>query len=200
MIFSDARYLSSPLVSVFRRVRPDRVGACVELLVGEGFPLIEVTMDSPHWREGASKITAGGGVWGAGTVMTIDDMHEAVEAGAQFLMSPVSDIEVIEAAVRLGVPFMPGCFTPTEIHESLKAGAEGVKIFPAVSMGTAGIASLRGPFPNVPVIATGGVSLSNAVDFLQAGATYVGIGGSLFTDLSLAQGLLTKFKNALKDS
>jgi 2-dehydro-3-deoxyphosphogluconate aldolase/(4S)-4-hydroxy-2-oxoglutarate aldolase len=125
--------------------------------------------------------------------MTIDDMHEAVEAGAQFLMSPVSDIEVIEAAVRLGVPFMPGCFTPTEIHESLKAGAEGVKIFPAVSMGTAGI-------PNVPVIATGGVSLSNAVDFLQAGATYVGIGGSLFTDLSLAQGLLTKFKNALKDS
>lgn len=197
MNFQFQQHLSHPLVAVFRRVDPEKVEQYVDQLVSTGFPLIEVTMDSPDWRNTAQKITAGGGIWGAGTVVSTEQVKQAVDAGAHFMMSPVCDGEVIAAGAGTGIPFVPGCMTPSEISAAIKAGASAVKLFPAVSIGTEGIASLRGPFPDIPFVATGGVNLTNAVTYIKAGATFIGIGTSLFREPTLVQEQLQEFRNSL---
>lgn len=196
-IFSSELYISAPLIAVFRRVKRESVPVFVEKLVSTGFPLIEVTMDSPDWLEISREISAVGGIWGAGTVTSPSLASQAHDAGAHFMMSPVCDPEVITAGLATGVPFVPGCMTPSEINTAIKLGARAVKVFPAVSVGTEGLASLRGPFPEIPIIATGGVSLTNAVDYLKAGATFVGIGTSLFRDLSKTVTQLEQFHNQI---
>lgn len=199
MNFEFHEHLSHPLVAVFRKVDLEKVTEYVDQLVASGFPLIEVTVDSPEWRETAKKITAGGGIWGAGTVVSEQQVKEVSDAGAHFMMSPVCDSQVITVGARSGIPFIPGCMTPSEINSAIKAGASAVKIFPAVSIGTEGIASLRGPFPDILFIATGGVNLINAANYIKSGATLVGIGTSLFRNPTLVEAQLQAFRVAVSE-
>ena len=195
--FQFEQHLSHPLVAVFRRVDPEKVAQYVEQLVSTDFPLIEVTMDSPDWKNTAQKITTRGGIWGAGTVVSTEQVKQAVDAGAHFMMSPVCDGEVIAAGAETGIPFVPGCMTPSEINAAMKAGASAVKLFPAVSIGTEGITSLRGPFPDIPFVATGGITLRNAATYIKSGATFIGIGTSLFREPTLVEKQLQEFRNSL---
>lgn len=199
MSFELREYMHRPLVSVFRRVHMENVSEYVEQLVSAGFPLIEVTMDSPDWLAVSKKITSGGGIWGAGTVMNPEQVAQAADAGANFMMSPVCESQVIDAGSRTGIPFIPGCMTPSEINMAVKAGATAVKVFPAVSIGIEGIASLRGPFPEIPIVATGGVTLGNAATYLKAGATFIGIGTSLFKNPALVDSELQAFRDSLAE-
>lgn len=118
---------------------------------------------------------------GAGTVLTGQQAAVAVDAGAEFLIAPNVDEEVMESASGLGVLHIPGALTPTEIAFAARLGAPAVKLFPAARLGAAYVRDLRGPLPGLRLIATGGVSAANAAEFLEAGCIAVAAGGALAT-------------------
>lgn len=117
-------------------------------------------------------------VIGAGTVLEAAEATSAIAAGARFILSPSLDAAVIRRTLDLGAVSIPGAFTPTEILEAWRKGAQLVKVFPA-SVGPAWFRDIRGPLPQIPLMATGGISLSNLRDFDKAGAVAFGIGSSL---------------------
>ncbi len=124
---------------------------------------------------------------GAGTLLHSEAATEAIAAGAQFLFSPHIAVELVQQAVAVGVPIVPGALTPTEIVTAWQAGATAVKVFPVLSLGGAAyLRSLRAPLRDIPLIPTGGVNLANAPDLLAAGAVAVGLSSQLFPQALLA--------------
>ena len=118
---------------------------------------------------------------GAGTLLTVEQLHQAIASGAQFLFSPHTDPRMIQAAKTAQIPMIPGALSPTEIVTAWQAGATAVKVFPIVSMGGVSyLKSLKAPLGQIPLIPTGGVTIKNAQDFIQAGAVAVGLSGDLF--------------------
>lgn len=118
---------------------------------------------------------------GAGTLLTIDQVQTAIAAGAQYLFTPHVHPKLIHTAVAQDVPLVAGALTPTEIVTAWQAGATGVKIFPVQAVGGADyVRSLQGPLGHIPLIPTGGVTVQNTLEFLQAGAIAVGLSGDLF--------------------
>lgn len=118
---------------------------------------------------------------GAGTLLTVEQLHLAIQCGAQFLFTPHTNLQMIEAANEAGVPIVPGAFSPTEIVTAWQAGASSVKVFPIGGAGGAAyLKSLQGPLGHIPLIPTGGVTLQNAKLMLEAGAIGVGLSGDLF--------------------
>lgn len=148
-----------------------------------GLRAVEVTAGVPEAAEVIAKLAAsldGSQVLlGAGTVLSPDQAAQFVEARARFLVSPVLDPEVMEAARRLGVSHIPSGFTPTEIYTAHRAGAPIVKLFPSAPVGPAYLSALLGPFPDLKIIPTGGLDAESAVAFIRAGAVAVGVGGKL---------------------
>lgn len=180
----------SRLIIVLRRVTPQtRLLELVGELAGAGGRVFEVTMDGEDALADLTAVhelitslprSSDGRTWvGAGTVRTIDQVHAAHQAGAAFGVSPVFDREVLDVALAIGLPFLPGALTPTEIDAAWRAGAALVKVFPGSSVSPSHIRELRGPFPDIDLVVTGGVDLGNAAAFLEAGATAVGIGSSI---------------------
>lgn len=131
---------------------------------------------------------------GAGTVLDVDMAKEAIAAGAQFLISPNTDLSVIEYAVEQGIDVWPGAMTPTEIVAAYAAGAEMVKLFPTASLGLSYIRELQGPLNHIPLLATGGVTLDNLSDYLRAGAAAVGLGSALLPKEALLTGNTDEIK------
>jgi 2-dehydro-3-deoxyphosphogluconate aldolase/(4S)-4-hydroxy-2-oxoglutarate aldolase len=129
-----------------------------------------------------------GFVFGAGTVLDADTAARVIDAGAQFVVSPVFRQSVIEACHARGVPAMPGCFSPTEILDAWDAGADIVKVFPATALGPGFFKDVRGPLPQVKLMPTGGVTLDNAGDWIRAGAVAVGVGTALLDAKAIAAG------------
>jgi 2-dehydro-3-deoxyphosphogluconate aldolase / (4S)-4-hydroxy-2-oxoglutarate aldolase len=174
------------LVAVLRRVEPQSaLLALVDDLHDAGVRVFEITLDAASGADDLaavrSHLAAGayGCVVGAGTVLRPDQLEAAVDAGANFAMSPVLDISLLRTALEAGVPFVPGAFTPTEIRAGWDAGATFVKLFPASVAGPSLVRELRGPMPEIELIPTGGIDASSASAFLGAGAVAVGIGSLL---------------------
>ena len=154
-----------------------------------GFKVIEFTLTTPGALELIGEFSKRQGtVVGAGTVLTADDAKAAVDAGAAFLVSPVVDEAVIEAARSLGVAMMPGTHTPTEMLRAHRAGASLQKLFPAPGIGPTYVKACLGPMPFLRIVPTSGVDESNAAAYLQAGAFAVGFVTSLFDPDDLAAG------------
>jgi 2-dehydro-3-deoxyphosphogluconate aldolase / (4S)-4-hydroxy-2-oxoglutarate aldolase len=152
----------------------------LETLVEAGIALVEVTLDSPGALAAIERAADAGVTIGAGTVLSADDVRAAAEAGARFVVSPSVIDEVVEGALGLGVEPIPGILTPTELDRAARLGAEAVKIFPAGPVGGPRfIAALRGPFPEIGMLPTGGVEIGDVPAYLAAGANAVGLGGSL---------------------
>lgn len=148
-----------------------------------GMQLIEITWNSNASAELISQLRSELPTCtiGTGTLLTIEQMEQAIAAGAQFLFTPHVDQVMIQAANQMGVPIIPGALSPTEIVTAWAAGASCVKVFPVQAMGGASyIKSLQGPLGHIPLIPTGGVTLENALDFLLSGAVAVGLSGQLF--------------------
>lgn len=146
-----------------------------------GIDVIEITLDSPDafGTIGALRAHDGHLTVGAGTVRSDELARQAVEAGAQFLVTPHVDAKVAGAALRLNVPVILGALTPTEIIRARELGAELVKVFPAATLGPAYIQQILAPLHDVQLVPTGGITPSNAGQFIAAGAVAVGIGGAL---------------------
>jgi 2-dehydro-3-deoxyphosphogluconate aldolase/(4S)-4-hydroxy-2-oxoglutarate aldolase len=118
---------------------------------------------------------------GTGTLLNLEQLQQAIDCGAQFLFTPHTDVAMIKTAVDAGVPIVPGAFSPTEIVTAWQAGATCVKVFPISALGGATyLKSLQGPLGHIPLIPTGGVTLENAKEFIDAGAIAVGLAGDLF--------------------
>jgi 2-dehydro-3-deoxyphosphogluconate aldolase/(4S)-4-hydroxy-2-oxoglutarate aldolase len=153
-----------------------------EAVADSGIPIAEVTMTTPGALDVISELvrTRPELIVGAGTVIDIETARRCLDAGAKFLTSPGLDVQVVEFAVKNDVVIFPGALTPSEIMGAWKAGADFVKVFPCAVLGGASyIKALKSPFPNIPLIASGGVTQGNVADFILAGATGVGIGRDL---------------------
>ena len=175
---------SHRLVAVLRRVEPrERLVALVDELVDDGVRVVEITMDSPSAADDLAAVRerlAGRAVLvGAGTILGGTQLEDALTAGADFGVAPILDLGMLGGALAAGLPFVPGAMTPTEVATAWASGATFVKLFPASAVGPAMVRELRGPLPDVQVIATGGIDAANAAAFLEAGAAAVGIGGAL---------------------
>jgi 2-dehydro-3-deoxyphosphogluconate aldolase/(4S)-4-hydroxy-2-oxoglutarate aldolase len=164
------------VVAILRRLPPSLVDPTVEALLAGGLTIVEFTVDSEdafgsiaRWREARQALV------GAGTVRAPDEVEPAVEAGAQFLVSPTYDEGVVERALELGVPCVPGCFSPTEIDRAWQQGASFVKLFPGAVVGPAYVRAVLAPLKDVQIVVTGGVDEASARPFLEAGAVAVGV-------------------------
>lgn len=166
------------VVAVLRRV-PDPT-AVVQALLAGGIGVVEITLDSENALSTIEELRSRGDVTVlAGTVRTVDEVEAATAAGAEACVEPVFSGAVVARCHQLGVPVIPGALTPTEVEAAWRAGAAMVKLFPGSLGGPGYVRDLRGPLPDVPLLVTGGVGADNAVEFLRAGATAIGIGSAL---------------------
>ena len=148
-----------------------------------GMQLIEITWNTPQAEEliAQLRVELPNCTIGTGTLLNLEQMHRAINAGAQFFFTPHVDLKIIQAAVNHKVPVIPGALTPTEIVTAWTYGASCVKVFPVQAMGGAAyIKSLQAPLGQIPLIPTGGVTVENAPDFLRAGAIAIGLSSELF--------------------
>ncbi len=157
-----------------------------------GIPIVEITMTVPGAVDVIRELAKGGAtdvLVGAGTVLNTEAARRCIDAGAQFLVSPGLNLQTVELAVREEMLMMAGALTPTEVMAAWEAGSDFVKIFPCGQMGGAKyIKALKGPFPQVPFVPTGGVNLNTAAEFIEAGAVALGIGGELVQAEALKAG------------
>ena len=183
--FSWTIFRSMPLVGIMRHIPILHAENIFKAFCASGLTTIEITIDSPGFEESmhlARSVYKGKLNIGAGTVCTIPDLKKALSAGAQFIVTPVVEATVIKACKKKNIPVFPGAYTPTEIYTAWKYGADLVKVFPAIAQATEYIRSIKGPFPKIRLLPTGGVHIDNCVDLLQAGAEGLGIGSGLFND------------------
>jgi 2-dehydro-3-deoxyphosphogluconate aldolase/(4S)-4-hydroxy-2-oxoglutarate aldolase len=177
---------SGRVIAIGRRLEPGSIVRVAAALVAGGVRAFEVTLDSPDAIAGiralAERHADGSLLVGAGTVLDLAGAATAVRAGARFLVSPHTDVELVHWAADQGLPVFPGALTPSEILAAWRAGASAVKLFPASAVGPSYVREMQGPLAEVPLIPTGGVTADNAAAFLAAGALGVGVGSWLFAD------------------
>ena len=178
----SARIIQNGIVAVVRAARFEDVApVCDALLIG-GVVAIEITMTVPNalraLRETCERVGKQALI-GAGTILHNEQCRAALHAGAQFIVSPVAKIELIEVAHGAEKPVMIGAYTPTEAQLAHEAGADFIKIFPADKLGPAYVKNIRAPLPHLRIVPTGGVDLQTAPEFLRAGCVALGVGSSL---------------------
>lgn len=167
------------IIAIARRLSPEQTEVLTAVLLGSGIGVLEVTLDSDDGVSTIAGLDGSGFLVGAGTVMSVPQAAQAVEAGAGFIVSPHTDEVVVTWAVDNAVPVMAGAITPTEIARAWDLGCSAVKLFPASVGGPSLLRTLRGPFSQIDFIPTGGVSADNVADYLDAGAVAVGVGSWL---------------------
>jgi len=171
------------IVPVIRASSEREAHIAAEAVCKGGIPIVEITMTCPGAINVIRDLTKTQGseiLIGAGTVLNAEDARRSLDAGAQFLVSPGFNRATVEFAARESKLIMAGALTPTEIIEAWSAGSDLVKVFPCGQVGGAKyIKALKGPLPQIPLVPTGGVNLSTAPEFIEAGAAALGIGGEL---------------------
>jgi len=176
------RILDGGIVAVVRAESGESLVKVVRALAEGGVTAAEITFTVPDAVEVIRQVRKEIGdaiVLGAGTVLDPETARAALLAGAEYIVSPIVNLEVIRLCRRYDKVIMPGAFTPTEVVAAWEAGADVVKIFPADIGGPAYLKALRGPLPQIRMMPTGGVDLNTAENFLKAGACCLGVGGSL---------------------
>jgi len=177
------RILEIGIVPVVRASSAREARMAADAVCEGGIPIVEITMTVPGAVDVIRELTKSAGsnvLIGAGTVLSAEAARRCLDAGAQFLVSPGLNLKTVEFAGREDKLIMAGALTPTEVITAWEAGADFVKVFPCGQVGGAKyIKALKGPFPEVPLVPTGGVNLNTAAEFIEAGAEALGIGGEL---------------------
>lgn len=182
------------IITIIRGLDLENSLSTVEAMRDGGLRLVEITFNQTSAPSVTANIIAslkqhfqGQMLFGAGTVMTLEQLHAAYEAGAAFILSPNTDFNIIKETKRLGLVSIPGAYTPTEIAAAYEAGADIVKVFPSDAAGPGYIKAIRGPMPHIPLSAVGGVNLENIKDFFLAGVCSVGIGSNIVDKRAVAE-------------
>ena len=198
------------VVPVVRAASPEEALFAAQAISRGGIPIVEITMTVPGAIEVIEELvrTAPEILVGAGTVTSAESARKCAAAGAQFLVSPGFDAATVLTARERNLLMMAGALTPTEVMSAWSAGADFVKIFPCGNLGGAKyIQALKGPFPHVPMVPTGGVNLETAADYIRAGAAALGVGGELVLkealrtrNAELLSGLAKQFVELVKSA
>ncbi len=181
-----------PLMAIFRGVSPEEGVRLATLAWDSGIGVIEVTLQSRSDVEALEAVSAalkklGPAVVGAGTVTTLADVDDAASAGAAFTVSPGLDLEVVRHSKKRGLPSLPGVSTPTEVHTAVRADLTWLKAFPASHLGPGWFRAMRGPFPEVSFVATGGLTVADVAPLREAGVHTIALGSALTDPQELAQ-------------
>jgi 2-dehydro-3-deoxyphosphogluconate aldolase/(4S)-4-hydroxy-2-oxoglutarate aldolase len=186
------------------RAKSSRLGRhAVEAVCAGGISVVEITMTVPGALDLIAELSKSVGkdvLVGAGTVLDSQTAQQCLDVGARFLVSPGFDIDSLRLANRMGTLIMAGALTPTEVMAAWKAGSDLVKIFPCGMVGGAKyIKALKAPLPDIAMVPTGGVNLTTAAEFIEAGAAALGVGGELVSSAALESGNLNEItENARK--
>ncbi|YCK79982.1 bifunctional 4-hydroxy-2-oxoglutarate aldolase/2-dehydro-3-deoxy-phosphogluconate aldolase (plasmid) [Arthrobacter sp. D3-18] len=177
--------MDCPVIAVLRACHARDYVPVVAALGEAGIRSIELTLSTPGTLETFEALRAATDdavEIGVGTVTSTVQTIAAIEAGADFLVTPVTDTAIVEAAVAAKIPIYPGGLTPTELHAGWAAGATAVKVFPAATVGPGYISQLQGPFPGIQVVPSGGIGIDDIGSWMKAGAVAVSLGGPLIGD------------------
>ncbi|HTP81219.1 MAG TPA: bifunctional 4-hydroxy-2-oxoglutarate aldolase/2-dehydro-3-deoxy-phosphogluconate aldolase [Bacteroidota bacterium] len=178
-------------VAVIRMTDSKKLLRVVEAIGKGGVSVVEITMTVPNAiamiREAVASV-GNDAIVGVGSVLDERTAQSAIDAGAQFVVGPVLKREIIEAAHKQDIPAIPGCFSPTEIQTAFEAGVDIIKVFPADVVGMAFFKAVLAPMPHLSLMPTGGVSLTNAGEWLLAGACAVGVGTALLEKKAIESG------------
>lgn len=195
------------VISILRGIEKNTILKVAEALYKGGIRFLEVTFDhaSQDFQKTQDAITTlcrefqGRMEIGAGTVTTIELVHKAAEAEAKFIISPDCNEDVINETKKLGLVSIPGAFTASEILKAHYAGADFVKVFPAGNMDPSYIKALRGPIPQVKLMAVGGIDASNIAAYIKAGCIGAGVGGKLANKKAIEEGKFELLTEAAKE-
>jgi Entner-Doudoroff aldolase len=172
-----------PVMAILRGLSPERTVTLAERAWDLGIDLVEVTVQTPDAVESlAAAVLAGerrGKLVGAGTVVSLAQLRQVIAARARFAVAPGLDLDLVEAAAALNLPYLPGVATPTDVQTAATAGLRYLKAFPATVLGPGWFRAMGGPFPGMRFVATGGIDATNAGEYLAAGAVTVGVGSAL---------------------
>jgi 2-dehydro-3-deoxyphosphogluconate aldolase/(4S)-4-hydroxy-2-oxoglutarate aldolase len=196
-----SRVHSSGIIAVIRAPSGELLADVAEALLAGGVDVMEVTFTVPRAHQVLERVAERLGnriLLGAGTVLDTETARTALLSGAEFIVSPTVNTDVIQLCRRYDKLVLPGALTPTEVLTAWEAGADIVKIFPSDLTGPSYLKALAGPLPQVRMMPTGGVNLHTAADFLKAGAFALGIGGSLVDPQAVAAGDLKKIETLAK--
>jgi len=177
------RFRALPLLGILRGVQPDDLSPLTDAVCAAGLAAIEVTMNTAGAPALIRSLVSQAGshlMIGAGTVLDVETLDTALDAGATFVVMPVLVPEVVERCTGRGVPVFPGALTPQEIFTAWQAGATMVKVFPAGAFGPGYLREIKGPFRDIALMAVGGVTAENMRAFFEAGASAVAFGASVF--------------------
>ncbi len=204
------RVFDSGIVAVIRATSGDTLVDVAEALLAGGVEVMEVTFTVPQAHRVLERVAERLGdkiLLGAGTVLDTETARVAILSGAEFIVSPSTNVDVIQLCQRYDKAAMPGALTPTEVVTAWEAGADIVKIFPADVGGPPYLKAIKAPLPQIQLMPTGGVDLNTAADFLKAGACALGVGGSMVEskaveagDLKRIESLAQQFVEVVKQS
>ncbi len=189
-----ARIREVGIIPIVRTASPEEAFRAAEAILEGGVGIAEITMTVPNALKVVERVAerfAGQVLLGAGTILDAESCHAALQAGAEFIVAPSLDVRVVELTRQHGKVSIPGALTPTEVVAAWQAGADLIKIFPCAPVGGPKyIKALRGPFPQLDFVPTGGVTLESAPAYIQAGAAALAVGGELVDANALREGRL----------
>jgi 2-dehydro-3-deoxyphosphogluconate aldolase/(4S)-4-hydroxy-2-oxoglutarate aldolase len=192
------RVLDAGIIAVVRSPDSQQLVGVARALAEGGVTVLEITMSVPDALQVLRDVRQALGdrvLLGAGTVLDAETARAVLLAGAEYVVAPTVNLDVIRLCRRYGKPVMPGALTPTEILTAWEAGADIVKVFPAEVVGPAYFKALRGPLPQIRLMPTGGVDVTTAAAFLQAGACCLGIGSQLVEPKAVAEGNFDRIRD-----
>ncbi len=191
----------TPLLGILRGITAQDVLPLADVIIDAGLTTVEITMNTVNAADLIKQMcvaTSGKVSVGAGTVLTLDQMHTALDAGAEFIVMPTLQTDVVEYCAKNDIPVFPGALTPQEIYDAWNAGAYMVKVFPAKFFGPTYFKEIKAPFNDIKLLACGGVSADNMSEFFDCGADGVAFGGSVFDLKKLGAGDIGVISQNLK--
>jgi 2-dehydro-3-deoxyphosphogluconate aldolase/(4S)-4-hydroxy-2-oxoglutarate aldolase len=183
------------VVAVVRTKHPNKLIKIVEAIYEGGIKCIEITMTVPNALNMITQVRKSASpeiLVGVGSVLDSDTAQKAIDSGAQFVVSPIFNKNILATVHKNELPVMPGTFTPTEIFNAQREGADIVKVFPADVLGMSFFKSIKAPMPDLKIMPTGGVTLDNAGDWIKSGACAVGIGSALLDERAIEENNFNK--------
>ena len=191
-----------PIVGVLRGIKEEHLHVLADTIISAGLKTVEITMNTPHAANLIRKladVSGGNLLVGAGTVLNRQDLYDALEAGAKFIVTPSIIEQVIEYCYLNSVPVFPGALTPTEIHKAWQMGASMVKVFPASLFGPGYFRDIKAPFNQIELMAVGGVTRGNIAEYFKMGVSAVAFGASIFKKEHFKKGRYQLMEKEIKN-
>jgi 2-dehydro-3-deoxyphosphogluconate aldolase/(4S)-4-hydroxy-2-oxoglutarate aldolase len=194
------RIINEKVFAVLRLKDTSRIEEIANTIIENGIKIIEITLNSGNAFDAMHRVgrNCAPCLLGAGTVLGYESAAQAIEHGAKFLVSPVTDLDMLAVGNEIGITTMAGALTPTEAWQAFGAGADFVKLFPLAGLGPQFIKAIRGPMDFIRYVPTNGVTVENVREWFDAGAAAVGIGTSLVSDEDVAKGDMTVIADRVK--